>query len=188
MRKIAIVAKAGTSALAPWRDEEWEIWGMPWISYPRVTRMFEIHAQSVADEDTGDDRESVWLPKFMAKNPDVPVYCHPSRAYAFPNPVIFPFEEVIASIPFPYLENTIAYQLALAIHEKVDEIGLWGVHMMGRSEFTWQRPSVIYLIGLAQGLGIKVTVAPGSPLFMSGYIGGRYGVMPGERHSSILTG
>ena len=43
MRKIAIVAKAATSANAPWHDEGWEIWGMPWISYPRVDKFFEIH-------------------------------------------------------------------------------------------------------------------------------------------------
>lgn len=184
MRKVAIVAKAGTSALAPWRDAEWEIWGMPWIGYPRVTHLFEVHTQAFCDASEGDSRDEAWLPEALEKYAGVPVYCDPSRVHAFPTAIEYPLAEVKRSLPIPYLENTIAYQLALAIHEQVDEIGLWGVHMMGRGEFTWQRPSVTYLIGLAQGRGIKVTNVPGSPLFMSGYEGGRYGLTAGERYQT----
>lgn len=180
MRKVAIVGKAGTSSLAPWRDEEWEIWGMPWISCPRVTRLFDVHTQPfwnkcsvLKDED--------WMWHYRENCLDVPVYCDASRVGVFYKPVVYPLEEVTASLPIPYLENSIAYELALAIHEGVDEIGLWGVHMMGSAEYAEERPSVTYLIGLAQGRGINVSVVPGSPLFMSANIGGRYGLEFGKR-------
>lgn len=154
----------------------WEIWGLPWISYPRVTRLFDLHSDELVSNSTpGWFTEQDWLKEANPQR-NVLCYCDPSRLHLYPNSVAFPLAEVNKSIPIPYYENTIAYQLALAIHEGAEEIGLWGVHMMGRQEFTLERPSVTYLIGLAQGKGIKVTVAPGSPLFMSAYTQGRYGV------------
>jgi hypothetical protein len=53
--------------------------------------------------------------------------------------------------------------------------------MMGTHEYAAERPSVTYLIGLAQGKGIKVSIAPGSPLFMSCHVAGRYGLPGGRR-------
>lgn len=192
MRKIAILGRAGTSRLAPWRDPEWELWGMPWQLYPRITRLYEIHTQEVCDTVKGAAHDSAWLEKSRKQYPGIPVYCDPSRMWAFGEDAIeFPLDAVSASLPIPYLENTIAYQLAHALHEGVgkgDVIGLYGIHMMGRGEFTWQRPSVTYLIGLAQGRGVEVIIPPGSPLFMSGYEAGRYGPLCKERDPRIITG
>lgn len=192
-RKIAIVGKGGTFALAPWQDNDWEIWGMPWIFFPRYTRLFDIHNQVVCDAAKGPDRDEAWLPEALRRYPDVPVYCDESRLGAFPGGIAYPFSEISKAIPIPYFENTIAYQLAMAIWEhgegkQIDEIALFGIHMMGRGEFVWQRPSVTYLIGLAQGRGINITNAPGSPLFMSGYFAGRYGVDTRERDPRVITG
>ena len=175
------MAKGGSSALAPWRDEEWEIWGFPWLIYPRVDRMFEPHSEELSQTFEGISATDDWLPKFLKRCGDVPVYCDPSRMHLFPNAIEYPLKEICSALPYAFLENTIAYQLAMAIWEKVDVIGLWGVHMMGHLEFVWQRPSVTYLVGLAQGRGIEVVLAPGSPLFMSGYEAGRYGPKSNER-------
>jgi hypothetical protein len=192
-RKIAIVGKGGTYALAPWHDLDWEIWGMPWIIFPRCTRLFELHTQEVCEACEESQRDAEWVHKSIAKYGDTPVYCDPTRMHVFPNAIEYPLAEIKKSLPISYLENTIAYELAMALWEHdqgqtVAEIGLWGIHMMGRGEFVWQRPSVTYLIGLAQGRGIKVTIAPGSPLFMSGYIAGRYGVDMRERDPRVITG
>lgn len=185
-RKIAIVAKGGTSALAPWGDESWEVWGLPWIWYPRASRLFEIHTQACADEAEGDFGTGGWLEEYRRRQPDVPVWCVPSRAHLFRNPVDYPMDAVLAFLPIPYLENSIAYQLALALYEHsqgetVEEIGLYGVHMTGMTEYVAERPSVAYLVGLAQGMGIKVSVAPGSPLFLSAWTQGRYGLSCEQR-------
>lgn len=194
-RKIAIVARAGTSALAPFRDESWEIWCLPWIHVPRATLLFEIHSQQCVDEEPVElYRNSEWLPDALAYYADVPVLCDPSRTHLFPKGEDFPLAEVKACLPLSYLENSIAYQLAYAFYEHkvlgrtIAEIGLYGVHMMGRLEFVWERPSVIYYIGLLQGAGINVHLAPGSPLFMSGYLEGRYGIGGGFRHPEIVAG
>lgn len=181
MRKVAIIGKAGTHGHAPWRDETWEIWGMPWISHPRVTRMFDIHSEGCWAEYAHILTDDAWLPTFNEKYPDIPVYCDPSRIDKFSTAVEYPLAGVMAALPIPFLENTIAYELALAIHEGVDEIGMWGVHMMARGEFAFERPSACYLVGLAQGRGIKVSISPGSPLFMSCHMAGRYGQAGGLR-------
>lgn len=179
MRKVAIVGKAGSSGFAPWKDEAWEIWGMPWLSCPRVSLLFDVHTQECWKDMTL--KEEVWFGNYEKEYSDVPVYCHPSRFHLFKKPIEFPFDEVAASLPFAYLENTIAYQIAYAIMIGVNEISLWGIHMMGTHEYAAERPSVTYLIGLAQGKGIKVSVAPGSPLFMSCHTAGRYGLPGGRR-------
>ena len=66
--------------------------------------------------------------------------------------------------------------VALAILRGYDEISLWGCHFTAAEEFRVQLPSVTWLIGIAEGRGVKVSVGPGAPLLMSGYEAGRYGV------------
>lgn len=125
------------------------------------------------------------------------MWCDPSRAHRFKNPVVFPVDDVISRLPFPYLENSIAYMLALARHEhvtatmpeaRVEAVGLWGVHMFAGPEAQVSQPSVAYLVGLLQGLDIDVQIPDGSPLFMSNYTDGRYGVRggPESRRPKII--
>lgn len=180
MKKVAIVARGGTNCLAPFRDPEWEIWGMPWISYPRVDRVFEIHSQTCADEAEEWFRSGGWVTEFNARCPDVECVCDPSRLHLFANASEYPLAEVMAGLPIATLENTIAYMIALAIHEGREEIGLWGVHMYASPEADFALASNAYLVGLAQGRGIKVTIPPGSPFLASNFIDGRYGVRCGH--------
>lgn len=189
MRRVAIVARGGTSALAPYWDRGWEIWGLPWISYPRLDRAFEMHAEACRPHMGEWYRKPDWIIEHEARAPDVPVYCDPSRLHAFKNAVEYPLGEVIAGLPIPTLENSIAYMVALAIHEGVDEIGLWGVHLWAHEEAELALASVSYLIGLAQGKGITVTIPPGSPLLMSNFTAGRYGVNagPASRRPKFLS-
>lgn len=181
MRKIAIVGKAGTSAFAPFRDESWEIWGMPWIVMPRASRLFDLHSQ----ECWADGPQKAGADEWVAKNadlfPDVPVYCDPTRMHAYKTAVEYPLKEVMDFLPVPFLENSVAYMIALAIFEHADQIGLYGIHMMGSGEYAFERPSITYLVGLAQGRGIEVDIPPGSPLFISDFKAGRYGQAVGRR-------
>lgn len=177
------MAKGGTSALAPWHDREWEIWGLPWISHPRVDKLFELHTQHCCE--TSPDagyRTGEWHQGFLEKHGDVPVYCHESRAHLFKNPLPFPFDDVIGSVPIPYFENSIAYQIAFAVLMGATEIGLWGVHMLGKREYIAEKPSIAYHVGVAQGRGVKITMPDGMPLFASYWTAGRYGLSNEERH------
>lgn len=186
-RKIAIVAKGGTSALAPWRDDAWEIWGMPWIIYPRVDRLFDIHTQAFwLETEKNRTFEAEWSDKARRTYPDKKFYVDPSREHLFNDTVVYPLAEVSDFLPIPYLENSISYMMALALMEhaygeEIEIMGLWGVHMRGAPEYADERASVTYLAGLAQGMGIEIYVPPGNPLFMSAWAAGRYGLPGGKR-------
>jgi len=188
-RKIAIVAKGGTSSLAPWRDKEWEIWGVPWISYPRVDVLFDIHEDELTrrspEKAAKDDEIREQVKQYYWH---LPCYCPPSRAYAYGNPKPFPIDEIMARFPRPHLDNSIAYMIAFALMQDVEEIGLWGVHMVGRTELFWEKPSVTYWVGYAEGRGVKVTIPDGCPLFMSMWEAGRYGVNDRKRFISPHMG
>lgn len=190
MRKIAIVGKGGTASLAPWQDDAWEIWGLPWIAYPRVDRLFDIHSQAFWDETEASRKLAAeWEPRL----PDAPILVDPSRLGRFPRAGPFPLDRVCATLPIVYLENSIAYMMALAIAEHangaaIDRIGLWGVHMRGTPEYLDERASVTFLAGLAMGRGISIDIPPGNPLFMSTWNAGRYGLGGGKRMINPLMG
>lgn len=54
--------------------------------------------------------------------------------------------------------------LALAISMEPEEIQLHGVYMADESEYRHQRANAEYLIGFAEGKGIKVTIPNESEL------------------------
>jgi hypothetical protein len=97
-----------------------------------------------------------------------------------PNSRAYPLTEVIADIGRPYLTSSVAYAIALAIHERAEEIGLWGVDMAVGTEYQTQRPGCEWLIGLAMGRGIRITLPDGCNL-LSGELYGRGGEVGPER-------
>ena len=178
MRKVAIVARSATAGLAPFFNPHWEIWGMPWVTYPRVDLNFDVHSQECWDKnDMPVAEQKQW--EAAANELTAPVLCHPSRLHLFERGEVFPFEEVEDLSPFGFLENTIAYQLAYALWqhqcEPIGEVAIYGANMMGRREYQWERASVLYWTGILQGTGIKITVPDGAALFMSYWMQGKYG-------------
>ncbi len=156
--KIAIVGLSPSSREAPWEDGEWELWGLPWDDYgwPVFSRCFEMHDLRLLESE-----HSKRKPDYMER------LSHCQNLYMqdayFPFAKRYPFEEV-AKTTGAYWNSSIAYAMAMAIHEGADEIGLWGVDMKGDDEYGYQKPNMEYLIGLALGKGIKVHLPQSSPL------------------------
>jgi len=169
-RKIAIVGFARPHRdEAPFQDPSWEIWGVndAWSFMPRSDRWFEVHSRPIHEWEL---RRAQGHLDFLASYQG-PVYMIEHYDH-IPSSVEFPLADVIEDIGRVYLTSSIAYMLALAIHEKVDELGLWGVDMASQSEYGHQRPCCEYLIGLAEGRGIKVTL-PDSCKLLVGKLYGR---------------
>lgn len=178
-RKVAIVARSATAGLAPFHDPKWEIWGLPWVIYPREPDLyFDLHSQECWSKEMMPAAERDEWQARISKS-DVPVYCHADRAHLFKNPILFPFDDVCRLTDFAFFENTIAYQLGFALfshcQEPIGEIGLYGINMMGTREYLWERASVMFWTGVLVGEGIKITVPEGSAFFMSYWMRGRYG-------------
>lgn len=149
--KVAIVGLSQSSRhLAPWKSPEWELWGLAWDTERyRFHRTFEMHDRADLEKFYGDRLEA-YLEKAS--------YCN--RLYT---PETYPFDAVAADVG-DYWCSSIAYMLALAIHEGAEEIGVYGVSMAGDDEYGYQKPNCEYLIGLARGRGIKVHIPDVSPL------------------------
>lgn len=172
MRSVAIIGRCwSTRADAPWNNTDWELWTLAWDPVPVTHRMFETHQNFrmyMGNKEDGDWHVSGLR---MAK---VPVYML-DKQDDIEQCVRYPVEEITklvgkaTSKQTPYLESSIAYMLALAIHEKVDRVGIWGVDLHCESEYAYQRPNLEYLIGLARGRGIKVFIPPQSALLSHAY-------------------
>ncbi len=167
MRKVAIVGRCwSTRADAPWDDTSWEKWTLAWDPVPVTSRVFETHqnfrmylgTQEDGDWHVGGLRMSKVPVYMLDQQPDI------QQSVKFPMDAICKW---IKKAPqgTPYLESSIAYMVALAIEERVDRLGIWGVDLHCDSEYAYQRPNLEYLCGVAQGRGIKVFIPPQSALF-----------------------
>lgn len=155
MQQVAIVGLSPTSHDdAPWDDPEWEIWGLPWDPgyWRRYDRHFEMHDWSLAQS-----RGLEYIDNLM----ECPRLYMQERYV--PNATKYPLEDVIDTIGRDYFNSSPAYMFALALHECVDRIGLWGVDLAIDTEYAYQRPNMEWLIGLAEGQGVDVVI-PNSAL------------------------
>jgi hypothetical protein len=155
--KVAIIGLSpGTHDQAPWEEADWELWGLPWDEgyWRYMHRLFEMHDLRLLQS------EHCKRPKdYLERLAECGAYMQ--EAY-FPGVKRYPFEEV--SKTTDYWNSSIAYAMAMAIHEGAEEIGIYGVDMKGDDEYGYQKPNMEYLIGLARGRGIKVHVPEKSPL------------------------
>ena len=151
--KVAIIGLASsTHDQAPWDDVTWEKWGLPWddAGWPKMSRHFEMHDMRLLMSDYSRRKEG-----YFDRLKDCPAL------YTQEN---YPFEAVGESIGQEYWNSSIAYIMAMAIHEGAKEIAIYGVDMSGSDEYGYQRPNMEYLIGLARGKGVKVTIPKESEL------------------------
>ena len=188
--RVSIVGFAdGHRDLAPWADDDMEYWGInrlhavlkdkPW------TRWFELH--SLEDFYKDDQEHQQWL-----KQANLPVYVRPQdleqanewQWQAHP----YPIERILSGFEPGYFTNTISWLLAMAIAMGFEEIQLYGVDMaqdsLLQAEYSQQRPSCEWLIGLAQGRGIRVVLPPGSDLLKTSHL---YGFDTDEYQKKLMA-
>ncbi len=172
-KKVAIVGSASSSAdEAPWKDLDFEIWGLGWRIMERGDRYFDMHKLGPHRKHVQADYER----HLSMLNAVVYLQeAHPNIA----NSVRYPIEDVIKMLagvdPFAngdYFASSVAFMLAMSIFEGFEEIHLYGIDLLTDSEYTHQRPNAEYLIGLARGMGRRVYVPKSSAMLKFSY---RYG-------------
>lgn len=187
-RKVAVLGFTDSWKQAPFDDPSWEIWGLNelWMFIPRWTRWFEIHERKVYEADKKRTVDHIYALRAMT----CPVYMH-QHWDDIPMSVPYPLKQLseIFVNPgaggLPYFTNSVSYMIALAIAEGFNEIGIFGVDMAHDSEYSHQRPSCEYLIGFAQGRGIKVTIPPDCELLKTDFLYG-YQQEPMERWNTRM--
>jgi hypothetical protein len=183
-KKVAILGTVPHKLQAPFDNDEFEIWAIAHACLgdplKRVDRIFEIHKW---DEVVKWGSPQAW----EKLHPEAPVYLLKENIEKFSKDEHFPKAEVRA-FPFDelakkfqmfehrnecYFTNSISEMVALAIDEEFDEIHIYGVNMSHASEYSFQKPSCEYYLGLARGMGKKIFVPTESDLCKSFYLYGK---------------
>jgi len=163
-KKVAIIGGSTSRVLVPC-DDDWEIWSLNEQGYSRQTRHFEIHELHASS-----DEEVEWLKK--CKQPIYMCEKYPE----IPMSVTYPLREIIKTLGNPplYFTCTWAYQIALAIYEGFEEIGMFGANLPIGSprERTVETACVQYWLGVAQGRGIEVHIPESDSLLYHRYLYG----------------
>jgi len=193
-KKIAIIGCSDHRAKAPWGDDGWEMWGVNnlFLSLPpeqlkAIGKWFEIHSIEKLPNGQFLRRKD---PKFRGQNVNdyiqdlaklpCPIYMQ-QHWDEIPNSIVYPIQDVINIIKTDYFTNTISYEIAIAIigimqgqYDKT--IGIWGVDMavksdlMGNAEYSHQKPSCEFFLGLAAGMGINIILPPESDLLKARFL------------------
>lgn len=189
--KVCIVGYTQTQLHAPWTDESYDMWGINdlylwmeeqakvagWGDIYASGRLswFQLHRTTSGDQPfkTGarDPKHVEWLQAGKC-----PIWMW--KTYKeFPTSMAYPIHAILKEFPRAYINNSISWQIALAMHLGYKHIALYGIDMAldgvtGESEYAHQRPSVEYYIGIAEGRGITVEIPELSELCRVGYLYG----------------
>ena len=161
MRHIAIIGLGEGMNDAP---KDLERWGLPWSGDSGYDLYFEIHSPIV--------RPYTSRYRAKLKGLEVPIVMQ-ERMLEVPNSV--PFPKDARDMVRGYLESSISYMLAYAIHEGVDKISIYGVGCPFDTHYVEQRSNLEYLIGFALARGIDVSTSDKSELLRSHWDAGVYG-------------
>jgi len=187
VKRIAIVGCSDTKNLAPYNDPSWQIWAMnnAFGHIKKADAWFEIHPIKMVNGNFLRRkliRPGIfeWSPEFRGQEMtaylkaiaalDCPVYMQ-QHWDIVPKSVAFPLKEIVGRFG-RYFTNSVSYMIALAILQGAKEIGCWGVDMSTGSEWGPQRPSCEYFLGIATGLGIKVTMPEQADLLKTRFMYG----------------
>ncbi len=166
-KKIAIVGTTCSLMDAPYKDPDWEVWGLngAYKAMPRWDRWFDLHNMEILKK----HHDPAYF-DFLANAKDKLML---NKEYSeYPDAEVFPYEALVDKYG-RYFNNTVSWLIALAIEEQPEAIGLWGVNMAADEEYGKQRPSCEYYIGLARGLGIEFIIPDSSEICKAPYL---YGV------------
>lgn len=170
-RKIALIGYAPNVRLAPWTDQSYEIWGLndqPW-TMPRIDVLFELHRPDIiAAEGHWDRLKTLTIPVYMQKHYD-----------EIPTSIAYPLDVVrqrytVPGCDRPFLTCSASLMLAVALEldPLPERIDLFGIDMAQDTEFSHQRPSCEFFLGLAWGKGIQISVQQSSDLLKAPFVYG----------------
>jgi len=154
MKKIAIVGWSSTRNKAPYYDDSWEIWILNHRVdlFPRFDLHFELH-----------NTTCYWgeYLNFLINSDKTVVTGIDNRLN---KAIIFPKNEIIEKYG-DFFTSSMSWMIAYAIELGATDIGLWGVDCIDKEEYTQQRPSIMYLLGIAKGKGINLHFPDNCRLF-----------------------
>lgn len=199
MKKVAIIGYANNWKEAPFDDPETEIWvqnisEILKYGFPRFTRIFDIHTTECILKEAKAFPDGLEL----LKKGNYPVYTQ-EQIDMIPGSIEFPLDELTAEF-FPwstklgkwryedaYWTSSTQMMLALAIHGKCEEIGIYGIDMADTVEYRAQRRGCEYMLGIAVGKGIKIRRTRSTPVLRTKFIYGYETVEEQSYRANIMS-
>ena len=159
-RKIAVLGSAVSSVgMAPFHEPDWEIWGCSPANkgLPRVDVWFELHNPEVKIREGLTE----WL-NWLKEQPVV----YMQKAYpGYKGAREFPLQPLVEKWGPFWWTSQLSLMLALAIEQKPDMIGIFGVDMAANSEYNQQRLACQFFIQhIVRETSIELTVPPESDI------------------------
>lgn len=161
--KIAILGAAPNSRLkAPFHDQSWAIWSCSEknMDLPRVDVAFELHDIMRLRSGVNPNGKPYDYGAYLKWLKGIPRAYLQAADAEYPNALAYPRKEMVAAFGGYFFTSSIAWMMALAVSEKPEMIGLWGVDMAAEEEFADQRPGCQYFIQRAVDAGVQIVAAP----------------------------
>ena len=155
-----------------WAEEGTEVWSLAhhWRLIRKADRIFESHCEAIVNK-----HSPMHLEILQTISHTTPVYTPWKWSEPLGPKHIYIPHNSLAHITERF-ESSFAIMLALAIDAAPETIEMYGVDLSAGSEYQYQRPNGMYLIGKAEAAGIYVVLPPNSSLFnQSQWKGGLYG-------------
>jgi len=151
MKRINILGSGPGRLDVP--EGEGEIWGVNNIHLlQNVDVIIDIHNHCANPEEEKDKLHMEELKKKKTR-----VYSQ-NAIDGFDSVEKYPIDEIMAEFGTDYFGSGIDYIVALAIYKGATDIHMYGVCMMDDGEYSHQKPSVEFWIGVAVGRGINIVV------------------------------
>jgi len=187
-KTVAFVGMAPTTcSLAPYDDENVEIWGVneehhySWLK--RWDRWFQMHERKYFTriyDVRGLQDHYIWLQEKHGK----PVYMQ--HVYEeIPDSVEYPLGQMIdrffgkvrkGDAKLKYFTSTMPFMSALALYEDFDRIEIYGMEMSGADEYVKQRPCGEFWLGMILGMGKELYLPEGCQM-LAGKLYGYQGLL-----------
>lgn len=176
--KVSIVGFAPSSMMDVqyvWDDPDMEVWGInqlyiAWrgtnlqdMFLSKCTRWFQIHHKASYEAAVGRDHSHH---EWLAQRNTFPIYMQ-QKEPSIPFSIPFPLQEMLQRFR-RYFTNSISWEIGLVIYETLiaremggvgfTDLYLFGVDMAMDSEYEFERPSVEYFLGIAEGMGINLHI------------------------------
>ena len=182
-KKVAILGCGESEAAQQLDGNEFEFWGvnngywrnegLPWTRWFEIHRIKEVNGVYFRRDTDKMGGLTVRHHLDNLNELDIPIYMH-KKWKIVKKSKPFPLMDVLERFPRGHFNNTIAWEIGLAILEGFKEIHVYEIAspLDDFGENYIHRLSTEYMLGIAEGLGIKVHVPHYSDLLKSKYLYG----------------
>lgn len=150
MKECAITGYGYTRHLYNYDKETWLV-NTAWKYAKRVDKIFQFHDKPYELEDLQD---------FQKKGVEIIT----KNKWENLESTVYPLEEIVARFGRKFFANSVALMIALALYRDYERIELWGIDHRYSEEYVLMKGCVEYWVGVADGMGVEVTIPEASAL------------------------